>query len=65
MVIRMKLPNTEIKVWYFAVGCNMSHSGPYPGGAAEILGIHPSTLRSRMRKLGVPYGRRYISAVEK
>jgi PAS domain S-box-containing protein len=24
-----------------------------PGGAAEILGLHPSTLRSRMKKLGV------------
>jgi transcriptional regulator with GAF, ATPase, and Fis domain len=24
-----------------------------PGGAAELLGINPSTLRSRMRKLGV------------
>lgn len=27
-------------------------------GAAEILGLNPSTLRYRMRKLGVPYGRR-------
>lgn len=26
-------------------------------GAAEILGIHPSTLRCRMKKLGIPYGR--------
>jgi chemotaxis protein methyltransferase CheR len=24
-----------------------------PGGAAEILGLHPNTLRSRMQKLGV------------
>ena len=24
-----------------------------PGAAAEILGINPSTLRSRMRKLGI------------
>jgi transcriptional regulator with GAF, ATPase, and Fis domain len=24
-----------------------------PGGAAEVLGLHPSTLRSRMQKLGV------------
>jgi DNA-binding NtrC family response regulator len=29
-----------------------------PGGAAEILGIHPNTLRTRMNKLGVPYGRK-------
>ncbi|NLH47293.1 MAG: sigma 54-interacting transcriptional regulator [Myxococcales bacterium] len=28
------------------------------GGAAEILGINPSTLRSRMKKLGIPYGRK-------
>jgi transcriptional regulator with GAF, ATPase, and Fis domain len=28
-----------------------------PGGAAEILGINPSTLRHRMRKLGIRYGR--------
>jgi len=26
------------------------------GGAAEILGINPSTLRHRMRKLGIQYG---------
>src|SRR5688572_29443315 len=24
-----------------------------PGGAAELLNIHPSTLRSKMRKLGI------------
>lgn len=28
-----------------------------PGGAAEQLGINPSTLRSRLRKLGIPFGR--------
>jgi len=28
-----------------------------PGGAAELLDINPSTLRNRMNKLGVPYGR--------
>jgi PAS domain S-box-containing protein len=27
------------------------------GGAAEILGLHPNTLRSRMKKLGVRVGR--------
>ena len=27
-------------------------------GAANLLKIHPSTLRGRMRKLGIPYGRR-------
>jgi DNA-binding NtrC family response regulator len=29
-----------------------------PGGAAERLGINPSTLRARMNKLGITYGRR-------
>jgi transcriptional regulator with GAF, ATPase, and Fis domain len=28
------------------------------GGAAELLGVNPSTLRNRMRRLAVPYGRR-------
>jgi transcriptional regulator with GAF, ATPase, and Fis domain len=28
------------------------------GGAAELLAINPSTLRSRMKKLGVHYGSR-------
>lgn len=27
------------------------------GGAAELLGINPGTLRHRMRKLGIPFGR--------
>ncbi len=29
-----------------------------PGGAAELLGMHPRTLQSRMRKLGIPFGRK-------
>ena len=28
------------------------------GGAAEVLGINPSTLRNRMNQLGIRYGRR-------
>jgi transcriptional regulator with GAF, ATPase, and Fis domain len=28
-----------------------------PGGAADLLGINPSTLRNRMNKLGIEYGR--------
>ena len=28
------------------------------GGAAELLGVNPNTLRHRMKKLGVPFGRR-------
>ncbi len=27
------------------------------GGAAELMGINPNTLRNRMNKLGIPYGR--------
>jgi transcriptional regulator with GAF, ATPase, and Fis domain len=29
-----------------------------PGGAAELLGVKPNTLRARMDRLGVRYGRR-------
>jgi transcriptional regulator with GAF, ATPase, and Fis domain len=29
-----------------------------PGGAAELLGLHPSTLRWRMDRLGIQYGRK-------
>lgn len=29
-----------------------------PGGAAELMGVHPSTLRARMQKLGIPYRKR-------
>ena len=28
-----------------------------PGGAAEILDLHPNTLRNRMTRLGIPFGR--------
>jgi len=28
------------------------------GGAAELLGLNPGTLRARMRKLGMPFGRK-------
>lgn len=28
-----------------------------PGAAAELLGINPHTLRSRMRKLGIDWSR--------
>lgn len=27
------------------------------GGAAELLGVKPGTLRHRMRKMGIPFGR--------
>jgi transcriptional regulator with GAF, ATPase, and Fis domain len=28
-----------------------------PDGAAALLGVNPSTLRHRLRKLGIPFGR--------
>ena len=28
-----------------------------PGGTAELLGMNPSTLRNRMNKLGIQYGK--------
>ncbi|MCF8029522.1 MAG: sigma-54 dependent transcriptional regulator [Desulfohalobiaceae bacterium] len=36
-----------------------------PGGAAELLDIHPNTLRQRMDKLGVDYKRRVWSSSQK
>ena len=35
-----------------------------PGGAAELLSIHPSTLRSKMRKLGIERPRYKTTAAE-
>jgi transcriptional regulator with GAF, ATPase, and Fis domain len=29
-----------------------------PGGAAELLGMNPRTLQSRMKKMGIPHGRK-------
>ena len=29
-----------------------------PGGAAQTLGLNPNTLRSRMNKLGIAFGRK-------
>ena len=31
-----------------------------PGGAGEVLGVNPGTLRSRMKKLGINFGKRKI-----
>jgi formate hydrogenlyase transcriptional activator len=42
----------------------LAHTGGIvegPGGAAGILGLHPNTLRSRMKKLGVTRARHEIS----
>ena len=32
-----------------------------PGGAGELLGVNPNTLRTRMRKLGIRFGKRQHS----
>jgi DNA-binding NtrC family response regulator len=32
------------------------------GGAADLLGVNPSTLRHRMRKLGISFGRKEFGA---
>ncbi|MFC1729918.1 sigma 54-interacting transcriptional regulator [candidate division KSB1 bacterium] len=32
-----------------------------PGGAAEILGVNPSSLRNKMNKFGIKYGRSFES----
>jgi transcriptional regulator of acetoin/glycerol metabolism len=29
-----------------------------PGNAADVMGINPSTLRAKLRKYGIPYGRK-------
>lgn len=34
-----------------------------PKGAAKILGIHPSTLRLKMDKLNIPYGRKWKKSI--
>ena len=28
-------------------------------GAAQLLGVHPRTLQHRMKKLGIPFGRKF------
>jgi transcriptional regulator with GAF, ATPase, and Fis domain len=30
-----------------------------PGGAGEVLGVNPNTLRYKMRKLGIPHGKNF------
>ncbi len=32
-------------------------------GVAAVLGVNPNTLRSRMKKMGIPFGRQYIQEV--
>ena len=41
--------NTVLEI----TGCKVNGSG----GAAELMGVNPSTLRNKMKKLGISYGR--------
>jgi transcriptional regulator with GAF, ATPase, and Fis domain len=34
-----------------------------PGGAAALLGLKPSTLQSRMKKLGITRLEQYVAAI--
>ena len=34
-----------------------------PGGAAQLLSVHPNTLRKRMDRLGIRYGKKRISVM--
>jgi transcriptional regulator with GAF, ATPase, and Fis domain len=36
-----------------------------PGGAAQLLNIHPNTLRKRMDRLGIRYGKKCEGAIQK
>jgi hydrogenase-4 transcriptional activator len=49
----------EVSALHIRRGLTRAHGVVHgPGGAAALLGINPSTLRSRMKKLGIPYGKR-------
>ena len=52
--IKTKHPDA---VLLFRVGDFYETFGEDAIKTAEILGINPSTLRSKMQKLGIPYGR--------
>jgi len=50
------LPLDEMNARYIKKALDMVHGKINgTGGAAELLGIHPNTLRKRMDKLGIPY----------
>ncbi len=52
------LPLDEVNRYYFRHVLDFSQGKiDGPGGAAELLQINPHTLRSRLKRLGVPYGR--------
>ena len=50
---------------HHAVAMHIRHALAYangkisgPDGAAELLGMKTSTLRNKMKKLGIPFGRK-------
>jgi transcriptional regulator with GAF, ATPase, and Fis domain len=48
----------EINAWHIERVLKLTKGKIHaPGGAAELLGIHPNTLRKRMDKLGISYRR--------
>ena len=52
------LPLNEMNARYIKKALDMTNGRINgTGGAAELLGIHPNTLRKRMDKLGIPFGR--------
>lgn len=53
------LPLDEVNARYIRQVLEHTHGKINgPGGAAELLDIHPNTLRKRMAKLGIPYRRK-------
>lgn len=53
------LPLDEVNARYIRQVLERTHGKINgPGGAAELLGIHPNTLRKRMAKFGIPYRRK-------
>jgi transcriptional regulator with GAF, ATPase, and Fis domain len=53
----------DVLAWHFRRVLEMTKGRVHgPDGAAAILGINPGTLRHRMNKLGIPYGRKWKSA---
>ena len=49
----------EINITYIKQVLNLTRGKIHgPGGAAEILGLNPNTLRTRMEKLGISFKRR-------
>jgi transcriptional regulator with GAF, ATPase, and Fis domain len=53
------LPLDEVNARYIRQVLERTHGKINgPGGAAELLDIHPNTLRKRLAKLGIPYRRK-------